>query len=27
VVSGIRKFRGEFEAYMAGTRDPAMAAV
>jgi NADH-quinone oxidoreductase subunit F len=27
VVSGIQKFRGEFEAYMAGAREPAMAAV
>ena len=27
VVSGIQKFRSEFEAYMAGTREPAMAAV
>jgi NADH-quinone oxidoreductase subunit F len=27
VVSGIQKFRGEFEAYMSGSREPAMAAV
>ncbi len=27
VVSGIQKFRSEFEAYMAGAREPAMAAV
>jgi NADH-quinone oxidoreductase subunit F len=27
VVSGIQKFRGEFEAYMAGAREPAMADV
>jgi NADH-quinone oxidoreductase subunit F len=27
VVSGIQKFRSEFEAYIAGAREPAMAAV
>jgi len=27
VVSGIQKFRNEFEAYMAGVREPSMAAV
>jgi NADH-quinone oxidoreductase subunit F len=27
VVSGIRKFRDEFEAYIAGAREPALAAV
>ena len=27
VVSGIQKFRAEFEAYIAGAREPAMAAV
>ena len=27
VVSGIQKFRPEFEAYIAGAREPAMAAV
>jgi hypothetical protein len=26
-VSGIQKFRSEFEAYIAGAREPAMAAV
>jgi hypothetical protein len=27
VVSGIQKFRSEFDAYITGTREPAMAAV